>query len=104
MISSGFPVEPLIWVLERDHVALTLHLPQDPALQHSLQLALRSRDDKDHDGTMRHENDDLDEDDLEVDIDAHDEFERNSVSHGDSRELHGALGISLKRFLTPLFF
>ncbi|CAN1130185.1 hypothetical protein LINPERPRIM_LOCUS13079 [Linum perenne] len=79
------------------HNGNRLHLPHDPALQRSLQLALRSRDDHDHDGTKRHEIDCLDEDDPEADTDGHDEFEENCVSHGDSRGLHGALGGPLKR-------
>ncbi|CAN0921565.1 hypothetical protein LINGRAHAP2_LOCUS32660 [Linum grandiflorum] len=79
------------------HNGNRLHLPHDPALQRSLQLALRSRDDHDNDGIKRHDNDDIDEDDPEVDTDGHDEFEETCVHHGDSRGVHGTLGGSLKR-------
>ncbi|XP_057759439.1 uncharacterized protein LOC130979911 [Arachis stenosperma] len=61
-----------------------LHLPHDIALQRSLQLALRSRDDHD-------------EDDQDMETDDHDEFEENHASHGDCRGIHGALVGPMKK-------
>ncbi|KAJ6998184.1 hypothetical protein D5086_011194 [Populus alba] len=79
------------------HNGNRLHLPHDPALQRSLQLALRSRDDHDNDDARRNQRDDLDEDDQEIETDDHDEFWENHASHGDSRGIHGVLGGSAKR-------
>jgi hypothetical protein len=79
------------------HNGNRLHLPHDPALQRSLQLALRSRDDHDNDDVRRNQLDDLDEDDQEIETDDHDEFGENHASHGDSRGIHGVLGGSAKR-------
>lgn len=79
------------------HNGNRLHLPHDPALQRSLQLALRSRDDHDNDDGRRHQNDDFDEDDNDAETDEHDEFEENHNSHGDNRGMHGMLGASAKR-------
>ncbi|KAJ9166798.1 hypothetical protein P3X46_021499 [Hevea brasiliensis] len=67
------------------HNGNRLHLPHDPALQRSLQLALRSKDDHDSDDVRKHQHDDLDEDDQEVETDDHDELEENQPPHGDSR-------------------
>ncbi|KAF2297540.1 hypothetical protein GH714_025346 [Hevea brasiliensis] len=76
------------------HNGNRLHLPHDPALQHSLQLALRSKDDHDNDDMKWNQHDDLDEDDQEVETDDHDEFEENHTSHGDSRGIYGVSGSS----------
>ncbi|KAJ6391827.1 hypothetical protein OIU77_025733 [Salix suchowensis] len=79
------------------HNGNRLHLPHDPALQRSLQLALRSRDDHDNDDARRHPHDDLDEDDQEIETDDRDEFEENHASHGGCRGIHGVSGGSAKR-------
>ncbi|KAJ9166799.1 hypothetical protein P3X46_021499 [Hevea brasiliensis] len=79
------------------HNGNRLHLPHDPALQRSLQLALRSKDDHDSDDVRKHQHDDLDEDDQEVETDDHDELEESQPPHGDSRGMHGVLGVSMKR-------
>ncbi|GLU16534.1 hypothetical protein SLE2022_329650 [Rubroshorea leprosula] len=79
------------------HNGNRLHLPHDPALQRSLQLALRSRDDHDNDDARRRQSDDLDEDEHDIETDDHDEFEENHNSHGDNRGMYGVLGASAKR-------
>lgn len=79
------------------HNGNRLHLPHDPALQRSLQLALRNRDDHDNDDIRRSYHDDHDEDDPDVETDDRDDFEENYVSHADSRGVYGASGGSLKR-------
>ncbi|EEF29953.1 transcription factor, putative [Ricinus communis] len=79
------------------HNGNRLHLPHDPALQRSLQLALRSKDGHDNDDVRRHQHDDMDEDDQEVETDDHDEFAETQASHGESRGIHGLLGGSAKR-------
>ncbi|KAJ9146132.1 hypothetical protein P3X46_028438 [Hevea brasiliensis] len=79
------------------HNSNRLHLPHDPALQRSLQLALRSKDDHDIDDMKRHQQDDLDEDDQEVETEDHDEFEENHTSRGDSRGICAVSGGSVKR-------
>lgn len=79
------------------HNGNRLHLPHDPALQRSLQLALRTRDDHDNDDGRRHQNDDCDENDHDAETDEHDEFEENHHSHGDNKGMHGVLGSSVKR-------
>ncbi|KAF5735357.1 hypothetical protein HS088_TW15G00859 [Tripterygium wilfordii] len=73
-----------------------LHLPHDPALQHSLQLALGSRNDCDNDA-RRNQHDDPDEDYQDVDTDDRDEYGENHDSHVDTRGLYGVLGCSRKR-------
>ncbi|WCJ43366.1 sequence-specific DNA binding transcription factors [Euphorbia peplus] len=80
------------------HNGNRLHLPHDPALQRSLQLALRSKDDHDIDDMRKHQPDDLDEDDQEGETDDHDEFEENTSIRGDNRGLYGSVGSSIKRF------
>ncbi|KAG6742590.1 hypothetical protein POTOM_053511 [Populus tomentosa] len=62
------------------HNGNRLHLPRDLALQRSLLLALRSRDDHDNDDVRRNQRDDLDEDDQEIETNDHDEFGENQVS------------------------
>ncbi|KAM5562314.1 hypothetical protein ABKV19_017503 [Rosa sericea] len=79
------------------HNGNRLHLPHDPALQHSLQEALRNRDDHDTDDLRRHHHDDLDEDDQDMETDERDDFEENNASHGDNRGIFGGLGDSVKR-------
>ncbi|KAL2334901.1 hypothetical protein Fmac_016114 [Flemingia macrophylla] len=79
------------------HNGNRLHLPHDPALQRSLQLALRNRDDHDNDDIRRSYHDDHDEDDPDVETDDRNDFEENYVSHADSRGIYGASGGSLKR-------
>lgn len=80
------------------HNGNRLHLPHDPQLQRSLQLALRSRDDHENDDARKHQHDDLDDDDdHDMETDDHDEFEENHASHGDNRGMYGILGSSAKR-------
>lgn len=76
------------------HNGNRLHLPPDPALQRSLQLALRSRDENDNSDVRRHPHDDIDEDDHDAEVDDHDEFEESHALHGDNR---GVYGMPLKR-------
>ncbi|KAL5560112.1 hypothetical protein UlMin_036323 [Ulmus minor] len=73
-----------------------LHLPHDPALQRSLQLALKSRDDHDNEDMRKHPHDDFDEDDQDVETDERDDLEENNASLGD-RGMYGLLGDSGKR-------
>ncbi|KAK2366569.1 sequence-specific DNA binding transcription factor [Trifolium repens] len=79
------------------HNCNRLHLPHDPALQRSLQIVLRNRDDHDNDDVRRSYHDDHDEDDHDMETDDHDEFEENFASHGDSRGIFGGLGGTTKR-------
>ena len=79
------------------HNGNRLHLPHDPALQHSWQLALRSRDDHDNEDIRQHQHDDPDEEDQDVETDDRDDLEDNNASHGD-RGIYGLLGDSGKRF------
>lgn len=79
------------------HNGNRLHLPHDPALQRSLQIALRNRDDHDNDDIRRSHHDDHDEDEQEVEMDDHDDFKENCSSHGDSRGMYGPLGGSMKK-------
>ncbi|PON83049.1 sequence-specific DNA binding transcription factor [Trema orientale] len=79
------------------HNGNRLHLPHDPALQHSLQLALRSRDDHDNEDVRKHQHDDHDEEDQEIETDDREDLEDNNASHGD-RGIYGLLGDSGKRF------
>lgn len=76
------------------HNCNRLHLPHDPALQRSLQLALRNRDDHDNDDIIRSYHD---EDDCDAETDDHDDVEENYASHPDSQGVYGAAGGSLKR-------
>lgn len=79
------------------HNSNRLHLPHDPALQRSLQQALRSRDDHENNDVRRNNHDDFDEDDQDVDNDDHDEHEENHASHGDDRAMCGVSKGSVKR-------
>jgi len=79
------------------HNGNRLHLPHDPALQRSLQLALRNRDDHDNDDMRRSHHDDHGEDDPDVEIDDHDDLEENCASHGDSRGIYAPLGGPVKK-------
>ena len=79
------------------HNGNRLHLPHDPALQHSWQLALRSRDDHDNEDIRQHQHDDPDEEDQDVETDDRDDLEDNNASHGD-RGIYGLFGDSGKRF------
>ncbi|XP_038699760.1 uncharacterized protein LOC119997056 [Tripterygium wilfordii] len=78
------------------HNANRLHLPHDPALQRSLQLALGIRDDRD-DHEKGNQHDDPEEADQDVDTDDRDEYGKNHDSHVDTRGLYGVLGSSGKR-------
>ncbi|KAJ6337242.1 hypothetical protein OIU76_007008 [Salix suchowensis] len=89
MAERGFHVSPQQCEDKFNDLNKRLHLPHDPALQRSLQLALRSRDDHDNDDARRHPHDDLDEDDQEIETDDRDEFEENHASHGGCRGIHG---------------
>ncbi|KAI4348079.1 hypothetical protein L6164_008840 [Bauhinia variegata] len=77
------------------HNCNRLHLPHDLALQRSLQLALRSKDDHDNDDIRRFHHD---EDDQDVETDDHDDFEENYASHGDNRGMYRESGVSMKKF------
>ncbi|KAF8411633.1 hypothetical protein HHK36_004191 [Tetracentron sinense] len=80
------------------HNGNRLHLPSDPELQRSLQLALRSRDDHEIHDMGRHPQDDFDEDDQDVETDYHDdEIEEHYASHGDSGGIYGVPGTFAKR-------
>ncbi|KAK7270430.1 hypothetical protein RIF29_23560 [Crotalaria pallida] len=81
------------------HNSNRLHLPHDPALQRSLQLALRNRDDHDNEDIRRPHHNDHDEDEQDVENDDHDDFEDNYASHGDCRGIHGPFGGPLKKKL-----
>lgn len=78
------------------HNGNRLHLPHDPALQRSLQLALKSRNEEDDD-VRRHQHDDHDEDDPDMETDDRDEYEDNHTSHVDARGMYGMAGCSGKR-------
>ncbi|KAI3894710.1 hypothetical protein MKW92_020216 [Papaver armeniacum] len=61
-----------------------LHLPSDPALQRSLQLSLRSRDDHDnHDSRRNLQEDFNDDDDQHGEVDHDDEADENHNLHED---------------------
>ncbi|KAL2467900.1 sequence-specific DNA binding transcription factor [Forsythia ovata] len=77
------------------HNGNRLHLPPDPELQHSLRLALRSRDDNEDDDVKRHTQDD-DEVDEEIELEGRDESEENHVLFGDLRA-YKTSGSSVKR-------
>ncbi|XAR49647.1 hypothetical protein NMG60_11032912 [Bertholletia excelsa] len=79
------------------HNGNRLHLPPDPELQHSLRLALRSRDDHENNDVRRYQQDDVDEDDQDAENDDHDEFDENHALHADHRAIYGAHGGSAKR-------
>ncbi|KAK4253113.1 hypothetical protein QN277_010930 [Acacia crassicarpa] len=79
------------------HNGNRLHLPHDPALQCSLQAALRNKDDHDNDDVKRSYRDDHEEDDQDMDTDDHDEFEETYASHRDNRGIYGVLGGSVKK-------
>lgn len=79
------------------HNGNRLHLPHDPALQHSLQMALRSRDDHDNEDVRKHQDDDLDEDDQDAETDDRDDLEENNASQGD-RGMYGLIVEPGKRF------
>ncbi|MBA0681716.1 hypothetical protein Goari_023497, partial [Gossypium aridum] len=81
------------------HNGNRLHLPHDPQLQRSLQLAFRIKDDQEKDDAKRHRHDDNDDDDDDDDMetDDHDDFEENHASHGDDRGIYRVLGGSAKR-------
>lgn len=79
------------------HNGNRLRLPHDPALQRSLQLALRNRDDHDSEDARKQQHDDIDEDDQDMETDDHDEFEENNAARGNNRGMYGVLGDSSKR-------
>ncbi|GAB2211333.1 hypothetical protein Droror1_Dr00024640 [Drosera rotundifolia] len=59
------------------HNGNRLHLPHDAALQRSLQLALRSRDDHEPGDSQRLLPDEVDEDDHDIESDDQEEYEEN---------------------------
>ncbi|CAK8573389.1 unnamed protein product [Lathyrus sativus] len=75
------------------HNGNRLHLPHDHALQCSMQIALRNRDDHDH------ENDDIrmshvedhDDDEQDVEIEERDDFKVHCASRGDSASRGGSM-------------
>ncbi|XP_052189070.1 uncharacterized protein LOC127799251 [Diospyros lotus] len=79
------------------HNGNRLHLPHDPELQHSLRLALRSRDDDESNDARRHPQDDLDDDDQDAETDDSDEFGGNHALHSDQRAMYGMHGHSAKK-------
>ncbi|XP_010477381.1 PREDICTED: uncharacterized protein LOC104756477 [Camelina sativa] len=70
------------------HNGNRLHLPHDLALQRSLQLALRNRDEHDNEESRKHQMEDLDDEDHDGEGDEHDEYEEQHYSHGDCRGIH----------------
>jgi len=85
------------------HNGNRLHLPHDLALQRSLQLALRSRDDHDNDDSRKHQMEDLDDEDHDGDGDEHDEYEEQHYAYGDCRVNHyGGGGGPLKKIRPSL--
>ncbi|XP_057974871.1 uncharacterized protein LOC131162430 isoform X2 [Malania oleifera] len=66
------------------HNGNRLHLPPDPALQRSLQLALRSRDDHENNDVKRHLQEDFDDDNQDAEMDDFDEVEENHALRGDN--------------------
>lgn len=79
------------------HNGNRLHLPSDPALQRSLQLALRSRDDHDsHDSRRNLQEDFNDDDDQDGEEDHDDEADENHNLHGD-QAMFGLPGCFPKR-------
>ncbi|XP_043714155.1 uncharacterized protein LOC122662557 [Telopea speciosissima] len=80
------------------HNGNRLHLPADPALQRSLQLALRSRDVHETHDTKRPPQDDVDEEDQEAESDdCDDESEENHALHRDNGGTFGVPGSFAKR-------
>lgn len=79
------------------HNGNRLHLPPDPQLKRSLQLALSREDDEMHE-TRRHPQDDVGEDDQDGDSDDHDDdLEENHALHGDNGSLFSFQGGFAKR-------
>ncbi|KAI3932086.1 hypothetical protein MKW92_043691 [Papaver armeniacum] len=80
------------------HNGNRLHLPSDPALQRSLQLALRSRDDHDSHDSRRNLQEDFndDDDDQDGEEDHDDEADENHNLHGD-QAMFGVPGCFPKR-------
>ncbi|KAK1403993.1 Trihelix transcription factor GT-4 like [Heracleum sosnowskyi] len=76
------------------HNGNRLHLPPDPELQHSLRLALRSKDDHEND-TRKHPHHEIDDDDQDIEMEDRDV--ENHASHGDHRGPNGMSGASMKR-------
>ncbi|KAJ4967408.1 hypothetical protein NE237_019257 [Protea cynaroides] len=80
------------------HNGNRLHLPADPALQRSLQLALRSRDDHEAHDTKRPPQDDVDEEDHDAETDdCDDESVENHAIRGDNGGTFGVPGSFAKR-------
>ncbi|XP_004496474.1 uncharacterized protein [Cicer arietinum] len=79
------------------HNGNRLHLPHDPALQCSMQLAIRNRDDHDNDDIRRFHLDGHDEDEQDVEIDEHDDFKETCASRSHSRGIFGQLSGSTKK-------
>ncbi|KAF8377162.1 hypothetical protein HHK36_030535 [Tetracentron sinense] len=77
------------------HNGNRLHLPADPVLQRSLQLALRSRDDQEIHDAGRHPQDDIDEDDQDEESD--DEVEEDHALHEDNGGIYGVPGGFMKK-------
>ncbi|KAK4756188.1 hypothetical protein SAY87_006315 [Trapa incisa] len=71
------------------HNGNRLHLPPDPELQRSLQLALKSRDDNEGSDARRNHHDDFDDDEKDFDNDDQDDFEENCTMHGLLTRAHG---------------
>ncbi|WOG92381.1 hypothetical protein DCAR_0311646 [Daucus carota subsp. sativus] len=76
------------------HNGNRLHLPPDPELQHSLRLALRSKDDHEND-TRKHPHHEIDDDDQDIEMEDRDV--ENHATHGDHRGTYGMSGASMKR-------
>ncbi|GAB4861123.1 hypothetical protein Ancab_036280 [Ancistrocladus abbreviatus] len=74
------------------HNGNRLHLPPDPALQRSLQLALRSRDDPETSDSRRHTHSNIDEDDQDEETDDLEEYEEDH-----SRGTYGVIRDAAKR-------
>lgn len=79
------------------HNGNRLHLPPDPALQRSLQLALRSRDDNENTDVRRPPHDDHDEVDQDAETDERDECGESHTLLGDNRGIFAVPGSSSKR-------
>lgn len=79
------------------HNGNRLHLPPDPELQHSLRLALRSRDNYETNDSRKHPHDDIDEDDHDAEMEDFDELMESQASHGDRRGVYGMPGAAAKK-------
>lgn len=79
------------------HNGNRLHLPPDPELQHSLRLALGSRDDHENNDLRRYPLDEFDEDDRETELDDQDEFEENHTLCRERKGIYGMVEGSSKR-------